>query len=84
MKKLRKTKNDKFKLLTCRDNTFHGSVSSIFNKLPKNIRSKMKYAIFSKSVKQHLLHLASSAYLVSKPFFYPMCNFVSDPTPIFI
>ena len=45
-KRLRKIKNDKFKLLTCKDNTFHGSVSSIFNELPKNITSEMKYNFF--------------------------------------
>ena len=41
--RLRKIKNDEFKLLACKDNTFHGSVSSIFNELPKNIRSAMKF-----------------------------------------
>ena len=56
--RLRKIKNDKLKLLTCKDNTFHGSVSTIFNKLPKNIRSEMKYRIFSKLIKQYLLDLA--------------------------
>ena len=42
-----KIKNDGFKLLTYKDNTFHGSVSSIFNKLPKIFRPEMKYRIFS-------------------------------------
>ena len=40
--RLRKIKNYKFKLLTCKDNAFHGSVSSIFNKL-ENIRSEMNF-----------------------------------------
>ena len=35
--RLRKIKKE-FKLLTCKDSTFHGSVSSIINELPKNIR----------------------------------------------
>ena len=52
---LRKIKSDGLKLLTC--NTFHGSVSSIFNELPKNIRIEMKYEFFSELIKQFLLHL---------------------------
>ena len=44
--RLRKIKNDKFKPLTSKDNTFHGSVNSIFNELPKNVRSEMKYRVF--------------------------------------
>ena len=40
--RLRKIKNDEFKLLTWKDNTFHGSVSSIFNELPKNVRLEVK------------------------------------------
>ena len=52
--RLHKIKNDGFKLLTCKDNTFHGSVSSI-NELPKNIRSELKYRFFSELIKQYLL-----------------------------
>ena len=56
--RLCKIKNDDFKLLIYKDNRFHGSASSIFNELPKNIRSEMKCRIFSKLVKQYVLHLA--------------------------
>ena len=56
--RLRKIKNDEFKMLTCKANTFHDSVSSIFNELPKNIRSEMKYNFFSKLIKKNLLNLA--------------------------
>ena len=56
--RLRKIKNDEFKPLTCKDNTFHVSVSGIFNELPKNIRSEMKCRIFSKLIKQYLLDFA--------------------------
>ena len=56
--RLRKIKNDEFKLLPCKDNTFHGSVSSIFNEVPKNIRSEMKCRTFSKLIKQYLLDLS--------------------------
>ena len=35
--RLRKIKKE-FKPLPCKESTFHGSVSSIFNELPKNIR----------------------------------------------
>ena len=56
--KLREIKNDEFKTLRCKDNTFHGSVSSIFNELPKNIRLEMKCRIFSKLIKEYLLDFA--------------------------
>ena len=55
--RLRKIKNAKFKLLTRKYNTFHGSVSSIFNELSKNIRSEMTFRIFSKLIKQYPLDL---------------------------
>ena len=55
--RLCKIKNAEFKLLTCKDNTFHDSVSSIFNELSKNIRSQMTYRIFLKLIKQYLLDL---------------------------
>ena len=55
---LRKIKNDGFKPLTCKDNKFYGSISSIFNELPKNIRSETKCRIFSKLIKQYLLDFA--------------------------
>ena len=50
--RFRKIKNDEFRPLKCKDNTFYGSVSTIFNELPKNIRSEMKCRIFSKLIKQ--------------------------------
>ena len=56
--RLRKIRNDKFKLLICKDSTFHGTVSSIFNELPKNIRSEMKSKTFSKLIKQYLINLS--------------------------
>ena len=56
--RLHEIKNDELKLLTCKDDTFHGSVSSIFNELPKNIRLEIKYKIFSKLIKQRLLDVA--------------------------
>ena len=52
--RLGKIRNEEFKPLTCKDNTFHGSVSSIFNELPKNVRSETKCRIFSKLIKQYL------------------------------
>ena len=56
--RLRKIKNDEFKLSTSKDNTFHSLVCSIFSELPKNIRSEMKCRIFSKLIKQYLLEFA--------------------------
>ena len=63
--RLCKIKNDEFKLLTCKGNTFHGSVSSMFNEIPKNIRSEMKYRIFSKLIKQYLFDLGFARNTIS-------------------
>ena len=56
--RLCKIKNDEFKPLTSKDDIFHGSISSILNELPKNIRSEMKRRVFSKLIKQYLLDFA--------------------------